>query len=186
MSRGAPRRSFPSGEKERHVTKAITADSLASAGKADPLQGIPSGIRPEDEDDEEVIVTKTFVPIVKADADRRLITGIVLVPEQVDAHGDIYDAEVIEAAAHDFLSNYNDGSTLGLMHKDFKRDIDVLESYLAPMEFALGDRTVKQGTWILVVRVNEDSIWKKVKDGKITGFSIGGKARVKELSEKAG
>jgi DNA adenine methylase len=178
-----PRRAFPADAQTEHVVKAITSDALASGGKAPNASLSESKVRPEEEEDEKKIVTKLFIPLTKAVADKRMITGVVLVPEQVDAHGDIYDADVIAKAAHDFLAGYNAGNEVALMHKDFKRDFDLLESYVAPVDFALGDTSVKAGTWIITVRVNEDKIWDKVKKGEITGFSIGGKAKVKQLKE---
>lgn len=178
-----PRRAFPAEAREEHVVKAITSEALANGG-AKHSTGLPGGSALRtDEDEEEEKVTKLFIPLTKAVADKRMITGVVLVPEQVDAHGDIYDAAVVSKAAYDFLAGYNAGNEVALMHKDFKRDFDLLESYVAPVDFALGDTTVKAGTWLITVRVNEDKIWDKVKKGEITGFSIGGKAKVKQLKE---
>jgi len=53
----------------------------------------------------------------------------------------------------------------------------VLESYLAPTDFSVGELAVKKGTWLLAVRVLSDELWERVKSGDLTGFSIGGSAR---------
>lgn len=37
--------------------------------------------------------------------------------------------------------------------------------------------TIAKGTWLLAVRVLSDDLWRRVKDGELTGFSIGGSAR---------
>jgi len=55
--------------------------------------------------------------------------------------------------------------------------VKVLESYLAPTDFAVGDVSVRRGTWMLAVRVLSDELWDRVKGGDLTGFSIGGTAR---------
>jgi DNA adenine methylase len=55
--------------------------------------------------------------------------------------------------------------------------VKVLESYLAPSDFTIGDITVAKGTWLLAVRILADELWEQVKDGQLTGFSIGGSAR---------
>jgi len=55
--------------------------------------------------------------------------------------------------------------------------VKVLESYLAPTDFTIGDLTVRKGTWLLAVRVLSDELWDRVKTGDLTGFSIGGSAR---------
>lgn len=124
-----------------------------------------------------------WLPIAKVSDEKQLVTGVVLIPDQVDAHGDIMSADVIEEAAHNFLAEYNTKTTMGLMHKDMNPPIDLVESYIAPMEMVLGTQVVKQGSWVITARVNDKTIWQKVKDGKLTGFSIGGKAKVQPLKQ---
>jgi DNA adenine methylase len=74
---------------------------------------------------------------------------------------------------------------LGFMHRMRVNDqVKVLETYLAPSDFTLGDVNVRKGTWMLAVRVLSDELWEQVKDGGLTGFSIGGSARrIPEPSE---
>ena len=55
--------------------------------------------------------------------------------------------------------------------------VKVLESYLAPTDFTIGELAVRKGTWLLAVRVLSDELWERVKTGDLTGFSIGGSAR---------
>ncbi len=107
--------------------------------------------------------------------DERYVLGIVLEPEVIDAQGDIYSADEIREAAHRFMEEFGG---LGLMHRLRVNDeVKVLESFLAPTDFALGDTSVRKGTWLLAVRVLGDELWEKVKSGELTGFSIGGSAR---------
>lgn len=107
--------------------------------------------------------------------DERYVLGIVLEPEVVDAQGDIYSVEEIRAAAHRFMEEFGG---LGFMHRlRVNGQVKVLESYLAPTDFALGELTVRKGTWLLAVRVLSDELWDRVKNGELTGFSIGGSAR---------
>ena len=107
--------------------------------------------------------------------DERYVLGIVLEPEVVDAQGDIYSTEEIRAAAHRFMEEFGG---LGLMHRLRVNDqVKVLESYLAPTDFTVGELTVRKGTWMLAVRVLSDELWDRVKSGDLTGFSIGGSAR---------
>lgn len=129
---------------------------------------------------------KAFVEIAKANDEEQTVSGIVLKPEVTDAQGDIYSAEVIRESAFDFLANYNKSTKLGHQHKDFKNwaaRFALVESYVAPCDFVLGDKTVKMGSWVMTVKVLDSKIWKMVKDGKITGFSIGGKATVQKLND---
>lgn len=134
----------------------------------------------EDDDDEQKCVEKRFevAIVVKAD-EEQTVTGIVLQPEVVDAQGDIMSADVIRQAAYDFLSGFNRSTKLGLQHTTFpKGKLALVESYIAPNGIVLGAKTIKQGSWIITVKVLDAAVWKKVKEGKFAGFSIGGKAKV--------
>jgi 2'-5' RNA ligase len=130
---------------------------------------------------EDRAVVKT-VAILKADAEKRLVTGIVLQPEVVDAQGDIYSAEVIERAAHDFLARYNVDTKMGLLHKRWDKRLELVESYITPVMFSLEGKTLAKGTWMMTCRVVDDDAWAAVKRGELTGFSIGGIAKVRALT----
>jgi len=119
------------------------------------------------------------MPIAKVDKEKQLVTGIVLEPNEVDAQGDIIDAGAIERAAHRFLSRYNSETRLGLLHKIFgENGVDLVECWVSPLNFKLGGQDVKKATWLMTVHVTDNILWKKVKSGEITGFSIGGMATV--------
>ncbi len=122
-----------------------------------------------------------FVPIAKASLDEQTITGVVLQPEIVDAQGDIMAKDVIRKAAHKFLAAHNRTTKLGLMHKDFKPRFELFESYITPVDLVIGDSHVKAGSWILVIHVLDKKVWDQVKSGKLTGLSIGGKAKVSKI-----
>jgi 2'-5' RNA ligase len=129
-------------------------------------------------------VTKAiWMPIIKADDEKRLATGIVLQPEIVDAQGDIIGADVIERTAHNFLARYNKATQLGLQHEIMKPDgVDLVESYIAPADMMINNRLIVAGTWMMTVRVSNDVLWTKIKTGQLGGFSIGGVARVQRLA----
>lgn len=159
--------------------KAINAGDLAGGGKLAPVK-MPkgSGVRPDEETEKSAL----FVPITKADDEQKTVTGVVLQPEVVDAQGDIIGKDVIREAAHKFLDRYNQQTKLGLQHNSFKQGRFALaESFIAPMSFVLNGKTVLEGSWVMAVKVLDANIWKAVKAGKVTGFSIGGKARVQSL-----
>lgn len=127
------------------------------------------------------------LPILKAEeaGDRRLVTGPVLIPDTVDAQGHTVSAEEIERAAHNFLINYNEATQIAYMHKDFKRPLALVESWIAPIDLELNGRSVVKGTWIVTVKVLDDDTWAAVKKGEIQGFSIGGTAFVEDLQDEA-
>lgn len=124
---------------------------------------------------DEVAVPQVHLRILKKEEveEQRTVLGIVLEPETVDAQGDIYSEEEIEKTAWKFMERYQQ---FGLQHEELRQDILPLESYLAPCDFELNGQVIKKGTWLLRVRVLDENIWKKVKSGELTGFSIGGSA----------
>jgi len=173
----------------------ITTPALENGGKLNPAQGLPggSGINPNPKkpvlkDDDGDTVEKSVmldVEIVKVISERQEVTGVVLQPEVVDAQADIIGADVIEKAAGDFLAGFNKTTKLGLMHKSFpKGAFQLRQSFIAPNDMVIANKTVKKGSWIMVVKILDSELWKKVKEGKLAGFSIGGKAKVQKLSSQ--
>lgn len=132
-----------------------------------------------------VCVDDEGVEIRKADTAKRLVYGVVLEPNVVDAQGEWERPETIERTAHKYLASYNETTGLGVQHSVFG-DIgaDIVESYIAPQDLDFdgeleGDRIIRKGSWVMVVKVNDDDLWRGVQDGSITGFSIGGSAMVR-------
>ena len=66
---------------------------------------------------------------------------------------------------------------VGLMHRDLVNGkVKILESYLAPVLFEMSGTQIRKGTWLLAVRVLDDDRWTQIKNGELTGLSIGGSA----------
>jgi hypothetical protein len=110
--------------------------------------------------------------LMKADDEERIVFGIVLEPDEVDAQGDTISAAEIRSAAHKFMSDFGN---LGKQHKEIVNGkLKLLESFIAPIAFNVGKQKVKKGSWLMAERVVDDALWKAVKAGEFTGFSIGG------------
>lgn len=109
--------------------------------------------------------------------EQRLVYGVVLRPNAVDAHMDIMSMKEVEKTAHRFMANKG---KMGLMHEQ-EADAIVVESYIAPVDFPLGTGEVRQGDWILVSLVINDRIWDQIKSGELTAYSPGGKSRARIL-----
>lgn len=119
--------------------------------------------------------------------EERFILGVVLEPNDgsngapldPDTQKDIYSKEEIRHTAHNWMEYYGN---IGYMHQEMINDkIRVLESYVAPCDFEIDgpDGTtekVREGSWLLAGRVINDILWKEIKDGDMTGWSIGGDA----------
>lgn len=119
-------------------------------------------------------------PGAEGEPELRIVYGEVLVPEDVDAQGDIYSHAVVRDAAWGYLSRFGRGSGMGRQHDAENLltvdEVELLESYLAPVDFDLNGRAIKAGTWLMCWRILDDALWAAVKAGEVTGFSIGGLA----------
>ena len=150
----------------------------------DPLDKEPEKATTEVKDGEQESIEKSIrVSIVKAVDEEHTVTGVVLVPEVADGHGDIMSAKVVKETAFDFVAGINKTNKLGVQHTVFKKgQLELVESFIAPMSMVLGSKTVKAGSWVMTMRVLDMKLWKRIKDGLITGFSIGGIAKVIPLA----
>lgn len=116
----------------------------------------------------------------KPKGERQFVLGIVLEPEVRDSQGDIYSADEVEEAAHDFMAS---SQKVGLMHKQLLDGATVVESYIAPVDMEIDGEVVKKGTWLMGIHVSNETVWADIKAGRLTGLSIGGSAlRVPESS----
>ena len=113
-------------------------------------------------------------PVDKADDDEHIVYGVVYEPDEEDAQGDMANEIEIRKAAYGFMEKVQ---SFKVMHKGKKVKVKVLESYIAPVEFKMALQTIKKGSWVLSVRVLDKKIWKAIKDGDLTGFSMAGYAK---------
>lgn len=185
------RRAMPADENK--IRKTIAADAVAESGKKNPAALSDSALLDEADKEAEKNENKTiethksvsiYVPLIKSNEEEQTITGLVLQPEVTDAQGDIMSAKVIAKAAHTFLAKYNKVTKLGLQHKYFgKYKFELYESWIAPQDVVINGTIIKEGSWIMTVKVLDAKIWDMVKKGELTGFSIGGKAKVQKVEE---
>lgn len=120
-----------------------------------------------------------FCPIVKAEQAEQIVLGVVLEPNTVDTQGDTLTEETIRLAAHKWLAKFQHR---GLMHeKTINTKVEIYESYIALTSFKIGSKKIKKGTWLLMYHILDKKLWKKIKDGELTGFSIGGDGSREEI-----
>lgn len=130
-------------------------------------------------DGAESFATKFEVSIQKMDVEKQLVTGIVLEPDEIDAHKDTVKEETIERAAHRFLARYNQATKMGYMHSMFGSiGVELVQSWIAHEPTVINGKPVKKGSWLMTVKVTSKQLWERIKRGEITGFSIGGIATV--------
>ena len=119
--------------------------------------------------------------IIQLENEKRLLVGAALIPNKPiyrNINGKefyiSFDEATIEKLAQDFLANdYQHNITIE--HQQGVDDIAVVESWIKTSE---NDKSVGYGlnepigTWFISVKVNNDEIWDKVKNGDYKGFSI--------------
>lgn len=109
-------------------------------------------------------------PVVFKQEDKKIVYGPVLIPNEPDHDGDRIQPEKIEQVAHKFNEQYGN---IDLQHT-LNNVGKMVESYIAPTDLDFGEVTVPKGSWMMGVRVTDESSWEAVKSGKLTGFSIMG------------
>lgn len=116
--------------------------------------------------------------IAKADSTRQIAYGVVLEPctaDDPDTQGDWYTAEDIEVAAHGFMAEVTKGTGFGdLLHDETTRAGYPVESFIAPVDFPLGDQVVKAGSWVMGMHYPDADLWSRIVKGELSAFSIGG------------
>ncbi|WP_214788648.1 XkdF-like putative serine protease domain-containing protein [Exiguobacterium sp. s21] len=126
-------------------------------------------------DDQQPNVEQT-VRVVKSDAAEQILYGVVYEPLVKDAHDDYMTADDIEKAAHMFLKDYRQ---IDKQHDFVSQVGEVIESYISPVDFTMGDELVTKGTWVMAVKV-DDETWQAAQDGLFTGFSLAGYGNVEK------
>ena len=115
------------------------------------------------------------VPVVKSvNEELRQATYIVLVPDEVDLHGDIVSEDEVRKA----MQNFNKFCMkANLFHMAQTDTFEFVESYCAPVDFQMDDKFIKKGTWLATIQVTDtpqrDKLWELIKSGEINGLSIG-------------
>ena len=108
------------------------------------------------------------------------VTYVVMAPGEVDLHGDITTEEEVRKACHNFNEHCRQANLFHLVQTD---SFSIAESYIAPVDFVLGEKVVKSGMWLCTLQVKDTDVWQLIKSNKITGVSISALAKVESLEE---
>jgi len=133
---------------------------------------------------------KNTIPIAKAlNEEKRTATFLVLEPQDADGstsdlHLDWYDEETIEEGCRNFNKYCMKANLLHLVQTN---GFSFVESYIAPVEFLLGDRTIKKGSWLATIQVEDtpeyEWIWQDIKSGNFNGLSIQAMGSVEDIED---
>ena len=124
------------------------------------------------------------VTVSKAvDEELKQATFLVLAPEEVDLHGDIYSETEIRKGCHNFQTHCRKANLFHLVETE---DAAIVENYIAPADFYMDSTYIKKGSWLQVWQFNDDELWDLVQKGEINGVSIQCMAGYEELDNAEG
>lgn len=125
--------------------------------------------------------------------DKHIIVGCALIPDKPiyrrDGDEEFYiqfSKETIEKLAHNYLANDRVYS-FTTDHKDIADDVYIIETWLKTSE---NDKSKDYGldapigSWMVMAKVENEDIWKRIKEGELQGFSIEAVVDLKEINNK--
>ena len=139
------------------------------------------------------------ISLAKVDEDKRLLIGAALIPDKkiyrYDADSQkeymvFFSKETIKRASELYLINNNQDSAT-LEHDTRISGVTAVESWIVADKdrdkSAVYGIDVPVGTWMLSLKVDNEAIWKKVKDKSIKGYSIEGyfTSKLSKLSKQS-
>lgn len=126
-----------------------------------------------------------------ADDEKHIVTGPILIPEKKILRYDLdgnpfyvwFSKETIEELSQTFLRDDKNRSW-NLQHEQDTNDVYITESWLvnnSEMDKAksLGF-DVPVGTWMASAKIENEEIWKRIKNNELRGFSIDGMFKIEE------
>jgi hypothetical protein len=120
-------------------------------------------------------------------AEQKLVVGPAMIPDKMiirrnEITGEIYyvyfTAETIKKLQQKFMMEKLLDKTNIEHSRKFLNNVDVVESWI--VEDPEKDKQqvfgmdYPKGTWMCIIKVNDDNTWQMVKDGKLKGFSVQG------------
>lgn len=122
---------------------------------------------------------QTYGSILMSEAETHYITGVVYEPMVEDSHKNYMTAKEIAKAEKYFSENAGE---IDIQHSfEPEKNISVVESWITKCDCTINGIDVKKGTWLMTVKVEDDTIWNKVVKGEITGFSMGGVGKYSDV-----
>ena len=134
------------------------------------------------------------IELAQVNEEKRLLLGAALIPNKkiyrnVDGNEFYitFKEETIEKLAHNFFKNQNNNNS-SLEHEIKLEGMSVVEGWTVQdpnndKSNAFG-KTYEKGTWVTMMKVDNDEIWNKVKNGEIKGFSIDALLGLQEINLK--
>ena len=121
--------------------------------------------------------------LAEVDKEKRILMGAALIPNKpiYRTNGEqeyyiYFSKDTVRKASELFFIKGNQNNTT-LEHQLELKGLTAVESWIVESEqdkSRMYDLDVPIGTWMVSMKVNNDDVWKQVKEGKVKGFSIEG------------
>jgi len=165
---------------------------------AQELQSIELFIKDEDKDgvfavslvenpaieEDFVALSKLDIDLKVADEERRVVVGLALIPNKKIERmmkgknfNIFFSKETIQKTQELYMRQLNQNNVTA-EHEEKVSGCSVCESWI--VEDTKNDKSniynleAEEGSWVLMMKINNDEMWSKVKDGEFKGFSIEG------------
>lgn len=111
-----------------------------------------------------------------AQGELQYVLGIVLEPDMVDGQGETYSAEEVRKTQQLYMRSFF--GNMDVQHKGplINNVVQIVDSFIAPVDMQIEGTLVRAGSWLMGVLILDNDLWRKIKAGEITGFSISGLA----------
>jgi hypothetical protein len=133
-----------------------------------------------------IALAEQKIELKEIDAEKRILMGAALIPnkkiyrvnEKTKEEFEIFFSEQTVRQAMELFFKKGNQSKATQEHAKSIDGMTVVESWL--IEDKVHDKSVKygfslpKGTWMISMKVDNDKVWKDVKEGKVKGFSIEG------------
>lgn len=131
-----------------------------------------------------VALSQQKVEFKSIDDDKRVVVGLALIPnkEIYRRQGDyeyniVFSEDTVKKASHLYLKQLNNNNAT-LEHEKDATGISVVESWIVEDvendKSKLYDLNATKGSWVVVMKVDNDEVWQDVKNGTYLGLSIEG------------
>lgn len=131
-----------------------------------------------------IALNKHEVELKEIDTEKRILMGAALIPDKQIYRRNkeeefyiFFSQDTVRKASELFLMNSNQNNAT-YEHEQKLKGLSVVESWIIEDsktdKSRLYDFDLPVGTWMISMKVNNEDVWKDVKDGKVKGFSIEG------------
>ena len=118
------------------------------------------------------------------DDDKRIIIGLALVPNKLiyRRNGDyeyniVFSKETVRKAAELYFKKLKNNNAT-LEHQEKTDGVSTIESWIVENpkidKSALYNLNATEGSWVVIMKIDNDEVWKEVKNGTYLGLSVEG------------